>query len=378
MREVEIEGEPGTPQGRPEVLRRRSADEHQDRRADRRGQRGVPDADGPDLRRQRGVQHQDQPRHFNNANGIAQLGERGQRNLSMFGGLEPDVFFHGHTIEKIGSDKYRITKGGFTTCVQPTARWEIVSGSATLRLDHYVRMSNAVVEVKDVPVFYLPLLYYPSRKTIARPDSCCRCTARRSPPDRRSATRSSGRSIAARTRRFFTTTCSRAATGLGAEYRYILAPQAQGDFRYYWLDEKEAVINGSRVRRGRVPRCAAISVQNLPFGPGGTRSRRLRQRRLGAPDLRSQFYNASNSTPLVRGRAFRGLAQLSTNGPVRPLETFSDSTNSTVSGAMSPGFQAALSGRAGGPAADLRQLHLPKPGHNMFIREVRTFELDRI
>ncbi len=75
---------------------------------------------------------------FTNANGIAQLGERGQRNLSMFGGLEPDVYFYGSTIEKIGSDKYRITKGGFTTCVQPTPRWEIVSGSATLRLDHYV------------------------------------------------------------------------------------------------------------------------------------------------------------------------------------------------------------------------------------------------
>ena len=58
-------------------------------------------------------------------------------------------------------DKYRITKGGFTTCVQPTARWEIVSGSATLKLDDYAMLKNAVVQVKDVPVFYLPMLYYP-------------------------------------------------------------------------------------------------------------------------------------------------------------------------------------------------------------------------
>ena len=71
---------------------------------------------------------------FNNASGIAQLGERGKRNRSMFGTLEPDVYFYGETIEKIGPDKYRITKGGFTTCVQPTPRWEIVSGSATLNL----------------------------------------------------------------------------------------------------------------------------------------------------------------------------------------------------------------------------------------------------
>src|SRR4051794_37709820 len=75
---------------------------------------------------------------FTNANGIAQLGDRGVRNQSMFGVLEPDVYFYGAEIEKVGLDKYRIKKGGFTTCVQPTPRWEIVSGNATLNLDDYV------------------------------------------------------------------------------------------------------------------------------------------------------------------------------------------------------------------------------------------------
>ena len=89
------------------------------------------------------------------------MGERGARNQSMFGTLEPDVYFYGAAIEKTGPDKYRITKGGFTTCVQPTARWEIVSNSATVNLDDYVILRNAVIQVKDVPIFYLPLLYYP-------------------------------------------------------------------------------------------------------------------------------------------------------------------------------------------------------------------------
>ena len=75
---------------------------------------------------------------FNNAIGHRAARRARQRNLSMFGTLEPDVYFYGETIEKIGADKYRITKGGFTTCVQPTPRWEIVSGSATLNLDDYV------------------------------------------------------------------------------------------------------------------------------------------------------------------------------------------------------------------------------------------------
>jgi hypothetical protein len=48
---------------------------------------------------------------FENAMGIAALGERGQRNLSMFGGLEPDVYFYGQTLEKIGKDKYPASPG---------------------------------------------------------------------------------------------------------------------------------------------------------------------------------------------------------------------------------------------------------------------------
>jgi lipopolysaccharide assembly outer membrane protein LptD (OstA) len=35
---------------------------------------------------------------FNTAYGIASLGERGEQNRSMFGTLEPDVYFYGNTI----------------------------------------------------------------------------------------------------------------------------------------------------------------------------------------------------------------------------------------------------------------------------------------
>ena len=90
-------------------------------------------------------------------------------------------------------------KGGFTTCVQPTPRWDVVSGSATINLDDYAILRNAVVRVKDVPVFYLPALYYPIQSddratgfllpTYGR-STVCRVS--------RSATRSSGRSTAAR------------------------------------------------------------------------------------------------------------------------------------------------------------------------------------
>ena len=194
-------------------------------------------------------------------------------------------------------DKYRITKGGFTTCVQPTPRWEIVSGSATLRLDHYVMMRNAVVEVKDVPVFYLPLLYYP----IQEDD---RATGILMPMYGSSLATGSSISNAffwainrSHDATFFHDWMFSRGNGLGAEYRYLLGPQAQGDFRYYWLDEKEAIINGRRASRGRASRFAANLSQNLPFGL----SARGRVDYITDVTVRQtydhNFYNASNSTP---------------------------------------------------------------------------------
>jgi lipopolysaccharide assembly outer membrane protein LptD (OstA) len=63
---------------------------------------------------------------FYNAYGTALLGERVDRSL--FGTQEPYAFFWGERLEKLGPAKYKITRGGFTTCVQPTPRWEIASG----------------------------------------------------------------------------------------------------------------------------------------------------------------------------------------------------------------------------------------------------------
>ena len=208
----------------------------------------------------------------------------------MFGTLEPDVYFAGATIEKIGIDKYKITKGGFTTCVQPTPRWEIVSGTATLNLDDYVLMRNAVVRVKDVPVFYLPMLYYP----IQTDD---RATGFLLPMYGIVA----GGRIDHQQRLFLGDQSQQDATlfhdwmfsrgnGLGAEYRYMLGPQAQGDFKYYWLDEKEAVINGGLRPARRSKKMRGGLSQNLPVRPLGSRPCGLLHRRHGAANLQPRLH----------------------------------------------------------------------------------------
>ncbi len=82
----------------------------------------------------------------------------------VFGTQEPEVLFYGETLEKIGEKRYRITDGGFTTCVQPKPRWEITSGTVILNIDHYAMLQNSLMRVKGLPVLYLPIMYYPINK----------------------------------------------------------------------------------------------------------------------------------------------------------------------------------------------------------------------
>jgi LPS-assembly protein len=317
---------------------------------------------------------------FNNAVGIAALGERGQRNLSMFGTLEPDVYFAGATIEKIGSDKYRITKGGFTTCVQPTPRWEIVSGSATLNLDDYVVMRNAVVRVKDVPVFYLPLLYYP----IQEDD---RATGVLLPMYGSSLAAGSSISNAffwainrSQDATFFHDWKFSRGNGLGAEYRYLLGPQAQGDFKYYWLNETEAIINGRTQPARRSKTIRGGLSQNLPFGLSARGRVDYFTNVTVQQTYNQDFYNASNSNRSYEGGVSGAWRNLSVNGRFQRNETFFDADNSTASG-QAPGFSASLSGVKLGPlplfatvqAEAARQIYI-----NNFGETVQDFSLNKV
>ena len=85
----------------------------------------------PDLGRARRIQHQDAARHVlqrqrhrHDASRRAQTRARRHR-AAADAGQETIVYFFGETIEKIGPKKYQIIKGGFTTCVQPTPRWDL-------------------------------------------------------------------------------------------------------------------------------------------------------------------------------------------------------------------------------------------------------------
>ena len=179
------------------------------------------------------------------ASGTATLQGKASASAGMLGGQEPDLMFRGDEIHKIGPKKYRIVGGNFTTCVQPTPRWEMQSHSITLNLDDYALLKNAVLRVKNVPLMYLPMFYFP----IQEDD---RATGFVMPIYGNTTTR--GHSISnaffwaisrSQDATFMHDWFSKAGQQMGGEYRYILGPGSQGNSTVSFLKEPERTIPGS-------------------------------------------------------------------------------------------------------------------------------------
>jgi lipopolysaccharide assembly outer membrane protein LptD (OstA) len=80
---------------------------------------------------------------------------------NVFGRSLPNIFYEAEMVEKTSEDMYRLTKGNFTSCTQPTPRWRFSFSRANLKKADYVEMWNSVVRVKKIPILYFPYLKYP-------------------------------------------------------------------------------------------------------------------------------------------------------------------------------------------------------------------------
>jgi len=177
---------------------------------------------------------------FYDAYGIAKLGEEADRSL--FGTQEPDAMFWGREVQKTGPRTYKIKAGGFTSCVQPTPRWEVSSGTLSLTLDERVVMTNSVFRVKGVPVLYLPVFYYPIQEddratgfilpTYGSSDI-------KGQTLRNAFFWAMGRSHDAT---FYHDWFSKTGQGYGAEYRYELGGGSRGQSQIYFINERETTF----------------------------------------------------------------------------------------------------------------------------------------
>jgi hypothetical protein len=273
---------------------------------------------------------------FFNAMGTASLGERVDK--SMFGTLEPDMYFEGKTIQKIGPQRYRITQGRFTTCVQPVPRWELVSGSVVLNLDHYATLANSVLMVKGVPVFYLPFVYYPIKKDD-------RATGFLMPTYGTSTLRGFTLSNAF----FWAINRSQDITvmhdwftktgqGVGTEYRYVLAPGSQGSVRFHLLNEHEVTETQPD---GSVTTTPGRRSYQIRGSMNQTVSRRWRLRGLVDyfTDVTAQqtynlnIFDASRSQRRVQGSLSGAIGTFNITTSFDRTETFDGTTNAALYGA---------------------------------------------
>lgn len=272
---------------------------------------------------------------FYNASGFATVATKAKNSL--LGGQEPDVYFYGDTIEKIGADRYRITHGGFTTCVQPTPRWQITAGSVTLRLNHYALLKNAVMEAKGVPVFYFPAIYYPIKKDD-------RATGFLMPTYGTSTYSGFTLSNAffwaidrSQDLTFLDDWFAKRGNGVGAEYRYASSPGSSGFLKVYRLSERESAIQNSSGSTTTIPDNVSYRMQaNAAEAINRQWSVRGRVDYFTSLVVQQAYntniYDASNSTRTFGGSITGNLAGFTVNGGYDRTEYFSDASDSTVTG----------------------------------------------
>jgi LPS-assembly protein len=271
---------------------------------------------------------------FEQAAGIMTLGQTVDR--AQFGGQDPDVYFYGQRIEKVSAQSYKITRGGFTTCVQPTPRWEVTSGSVTLNLNDYAIARNMLLRVKGVPLMYLPVIYYPIKDEE-------RATGFLLPTYGNSTLRGQAISNAffwamgrSQDLTLYHDWFTNTGQGAGAEYRYVAGQGSYGNFRFYRLAQHQAEF-----RQG-----GSVSVlpsqTSYQFAGNGAQTLgttiRLHQRLDYASDLVTQqlyqqsVYQASNATRTIEAGLSGNWTRLSASALFQRTETFTGTDQSQIYG----------------------------------------------
>ena len=78
--------------------------------------------------------------------------------------VDPDYYFTGREIAKVGEDIYTVVDGVFTACDQEVPDWSFRLGRARVEVEGYAYVHHARLNVKKAPVFYTPYIVYPTKQ----------------------------------------------------------------------------------------------------------------------------------------------------------------------------------------------------------------------
>ena len=251
-------------------------------------------------------------------------------------GQEVDVIFFGEKIEKLGAKKYRITNGGFSTCVQPTPRWDLSADTVVLNIDDYTLLRQAIFKVKGVPMLYLPIFYYPTKED-------GRATGFLLPTYGSSTIR--GQTLHAaffwaidrsQDATFLYDWYSKTGTGGGAEYRYERGRGSNGTLTAYRLNERAADYQGANgTTTSTARRSYTINGSANHLLPGNFQAR-ARVNYFSSITTNQTFntdiYDASRNSRSYGGNVVGGWRSYSLNGTFERNEWFNTTTSSAVTG----------------------------------------------
>ncbi len=167
--------------------------------------------------------------------------------------VDPDYYFRGAEIAKVGPNTYTINDGVFTSCSQEVPSWSIALSKANVTLEGYARIWNARLRFKNLPVLYLPYLLWPA--TTERTSGFL--IPRPGYSDRRGANlslayyKTLGRSADAT---FYADLSEKSYNGVGSEFRWQPSETSAGAVEAYFLSEPtdafpdEPIFDPDRVR----------------------------------------------------------------------------------------------------------------------------------
>ncbi len=77
--------------------------------------------------------------------------------------VDPDFFFSGERIAKVGEETYTVDQGIFTSCTEQVPDWSFRVSRARVTLEGYARARHARMRLKHAPVLYTPYLLWPAK-----------------------------------------------------------------------------------------------------------------------------------------------------------------------------------------------------------------------
>jgi LPS-assembly protein len=158
-----------------------------------------------------------------------------------YGQMPPSIRYKTDKLTQVDNDTMKFENIDFTSCIQCVPRWKITCKKGKIKKDKYVELKNAVLKIKNIPIFYIPYMRYPVRRDGKASGILFPALGT-----------SDRRGFFILNKLFWNMKANvdltlgfdyygKAGIGLSEEFRYLF-PSMEGNIKFYWFKYKSDVI----------------------------------------------------------------------------------------------------------------------------------------